>query len=208
MHAILLLAAVSLTAIPPEGTIKLTPGFGDTLRQPGIQKIAVSSPDVVDVQSTGAGELLFTGKHRGRTNVTIWFKNGKTVTRQVVVEDEKQGELEKTIHDMVNPVLEVKRVGDRTIVDGKLDSMEEFYRLKKIVGDDPNVVILAKMNPAVLPFLAEQITQALRRNGIKEASAVAVGGRILLEGSVADEAEKSKAEMIATAYYAGWQGGE
>lgn len=207
MNALCLLASVAVTVIPNEGPIRLSPGMQDTLRQQGITRVAIAKTDLVDVTTTGPGELLFTGKARGRTNITLWYKSGRVVTRPVIIEDERQGDLERLIHDKVNPVLEISRVGERTIIDGKLDSMEELYRLKKLVGDDPNVVILAKMNPAVLPFLAEQITQAFRRSGIREATATAVGGRIILEGSVADDAELKKAQVIADAYYAGWQGG-
>ncbi|MBX5482601.1 MAG: pilus assembly protein N-terminal domain-containing protein [Myxococcaceae bacterium] len=206
MHATVLWAAISLTALPAEGTIQLAPGTGDTLQQKGIVRVAVANPDVVEVQSPGPDELLFTGRQPGRTTITLWFKGGRTITRTVVVRDDSPSDLERMIHETVNPVLEVKQVGEKTIVDGTLDSMEELDRLEKLIGDDPDVVILARMNPAALPVLARRITEALHQNGLPNARAVAVGGQILLEGSVADEAERQKAQLIAEAFYAGWQG--
>lgn len=205
MNALALVAALLLHG-SPDSTIRLSPGMQQTLRQPGVTKVAIADPSVADVQSVGSnGDLLLLGKRRGKTNLTVWVKGGKIFTRTLIVDDGKTSELERLIHETVNPVLEVKQYQDKVVIDGTVDSMEEFTRLKKVVGDDPNVRILVKLNPRVLPFVAQQITQAFRRNGIANATAVAIGGRILLEGSVADEDERQKAQLIADAYYAGWQ---
>lgn len=207
MNALALCVLVSLSAAPD--TVRLAPGMQLTLKQPGLTKVAVANPEVADVRATGSsGELLLIGKQKGRTNITLWLKGGKQLTRTVIVDDGRSSEIAKMIHELVNPVLDVQTFNGQVIIDGTLDSMEEYNRLHKLVGDDPNVRILAKLNPRVLPFVASQITQAFRKEGIREATAVAVGGRIILEGSVADEEERRKAETIAAAYYAGFQRGQ
>jgi osmotically-inducible protein OsmY len=67
--------------------------------------------------------------------------------------------------------------------------------VKLLVGLDARVI------QAALTTTAEQINTALKRNGITAAKAVVVGQRILLEGSVSDEAERDKAQRIADAFY-------
>jgi osmotically-inducible protein OsmY len=127
------------------------------------------------------------------------------LNRTVVVDDGATTEIARLVKETVNPTLKVGTFNDKTVIDGTVDSMDEMRRLEKLVGDDPNVKLLVKMNPRVLPFVAEQISQALARSGLPNAHAVAVGGRIILEGSVSEAAELQKAQTIADAYYSGFR---
>ena len=91
-------------------------------------------------------------------------------------------------------------INGTTVIDGIVDSMKEMERLEKLVGGDANVKILATLNPRVLPALAENVNAAFRKAGIPTAKAVAVGDKLFLEGSVADEAELKRALSIAHAW--------
>ncbi len=55
-------------------------------------------------------------------------------------------------------------------------------------------------NPRLMPLVAENISAAFQRQGLTNARAVAYGGKIVLEGSVADERELQKAMMIANSH--------
>lgn len=195
--SLIALSALVLAASP--GPLKLTPGGQEVLRVPGLTRVAVGRPEIADVQVTGGGELLVLGKARGKTNLVLWVR-GERQNREVIVDDGKGVEIERTVRELVNPSLKVETVNGHTVIDGVVDSMKEMERLEKLVGDDPNVKILATLNPRVLPALAENVNAALVKAGIPTARAVAVGDRLFLEGSVADEAELKRALSIADAW--------
>lgn len=179
--------------------IRLTPGTHTVLKVPGLTRVAVAQEAVADVRPTGRGELLITGNQAGRTMITLWTTQGMS-SRTVVVDDDSTTEVGRMVKELVNPGLRVERYNGITVIDGRLESMEEVRRLKLLVGNDASVKILATMDPRVLPAIAENITAAFRRQGLSSAHAVIYGGKVVLEGSVADEKELDKALMIARGY--------
>jgi pilus assembly protein CpaC len=189
------LSALVLTAAP----LKLTPGGQEVIRVPGLTRVAIGRPEIADVKATGGGELLVFGKSRGKTNMILWV-NGEKQNREIIVDDGRGAELERTVRELVNPSLRVETANGTTVIDGMVDSMKEMDRLEKLVGGDANVKILATLNPGVLPALAENVNAAFRKAGIPTAKAVAVGDKLFLEGSVADEAELKRALSIANAW--------
>ena len=203
LSSALLVVALLATPLDP---IRLTPGGQEVLRIPGLTRIALSKEEIADVKVLSNGELLVLGKQKGRSTLTLWI-NGRVSSRAVVVDDGKSSELARLIHDSVSPSLKVEEYAGRVVVDGIVDSVEDLERLKMLVGADPNVTLLVSLNPRVLPVVAELITTQLQREGIKTARAVCVGGKIFLEGSVSDQAESQKAQLIADAIYARAAGG-
>jgi Flp pilus assembly secretin CpaC len=197
MHA---LALTALLAAAP--SLSLSPGAQEVLKVPGLQRVAVSDPAIADVTPTGKGELLVVAHHVGRTSLTLWTPGG-VVTRTVVVDDGRTSELGRAVRETVSPSLQVSSFNGHVVIDGTVDSVEELRRLRTLVGDDASVRLLVRMNPRVLPLVAEQVTAAWRKEGIREARAVAVGGKLLLEGAVADELELKRALAIADALAGG-----
>ena len=108
--------------------------------------------------------------------------------------------LGRLVKSLVNPSLRVEEFSNQTVIDGMLDSPGELKRLRALVGDDANVTILARLDPRVLPAVAQNITAALHREGLSNAHAACLGQTLVLEGSVADERELQKAQMIADSY--------
>lgn len=192
-------AVVAMTLLAP-GDIRLTPGGQDVLRIPGLTRVALGREEVADVKVLTSGELLVLGKQKGRSTMTLWV-NGRISTRTIIVDDGRSTELSRLIHDTVSPSLKVEEYSGRVVVDGVLDSVQDMERLKAVTAGDPNVTLLVTLNPRVLPVVAELITTALHREGLKTAHATCVGGKIFLEGSVADQGESQKAQMIADAIY-------
>ncbi|MEW5743686.1 MAG: pilus assembly protein N-terminal domain-containing protein [Myxococcota bacterium] len=191
------LIALSVLAAEP---VRVSPGEQEVLRAPGVTRIAVGDPSVADVTPTRGGELLLLGKRLGKTNITLWTPRGIEV-RQVIVDDGKATALGEKLKALVSPSLRVEQFGGHTIIDGTLDSMEEWGRLNALVADDASVKVLARLNPRVLPVVAQRITQAFHKAGLTQARAECVGQTVFLEGSVADEAELKRALLIANALY-------
>ena len=179
--------------------IRLAPGAQEVVRVQNLTRVGVGDPNLADVTPTARGELLVTARARGRTTLTMWTAKGLE-TRVVVVDDGKTSELGRLVKSLVNPSLRVEEFSNQTVIDGLLDSPAELKRLRALVGDDANVKILARLDPRVLPAVAQNITAALHREGLKDAHAEILGQTLVLEGSVADERELHKAQMIADSY--------
>jgi len=194
--------ASSLSLLPPSGAdvIRLSPGGQEVLKYVGLKKVAIVDETYASVRIVG-GDILVQGKQAGRTSMTLWLPDGKVVYKTIVIDNGRGSEISRLVKEQVSPTLKVEEYGGKIIIDGTLDAVEELERLKLLVGDDPNVKLLVHMNPMVLPAVAAQITQPLDKAGLRTARAVAVGNKILLEGSVADQAESQKAETIANAIY-------
>ncbi|MDP1826350.1 MAG: pilus assembly protein N-terminal domain-containing protein [Archangium sp.] len=194
MITALLTVSLCLAAEP----VRLAPGTQEVVRVQSLTKVGVGDPNIADV-TVSKGELIITARSKGRTTLTMWTAKG-IETRVVVVDDGKTTELGKLVKTLVNPSLRVEEFSGRTVIDGMLDSPGELKRLRALVGDDANVTILARLDPRVLPAVAQNITAALHREGLKDAHAACLGQTLVLEGSVADERELHKAQMIADSY--------
>jgi hypothetical protein len=193
-----MISALLLLTLAAE-PVRLAPNSQEVIKVGAVSRVAIGDPSVADVTPTGKGELLITARQRGRTTITLWTSRG-IETRQVVVDDGKTSELGRLIKSTVNSSLRVEEYNGTTVVDGTLDSTEELRRLRTLIGDEPNVKILAKLDPRVLPAVAQNINAALQREGIKNAHVTVIGATLLLEGSVADERELKKAQLIADSY--------
>lgn len=197
---LLTLALTTALAVSATDTIKLQPGEQQVLKYVGLKRVAMVNEDVASVRVTGAGELLLLGKQQGRTSITLWLAD-KILYKTIVVDNGKASELSRLVKEQVSPTLKVEEYGNKVVIEGTLDAVEEMDRLKLLVGDEPNVKLLVRMNPRVLPFVASQINQAFDKEGLRTARANAIGNKIFLEGSVADQTELNKATQIADAIY-------
>ncbi|MBE2250587.1 MAG: pilus assembly protein N-terminal domain-containing protein [Myxococcus sp.] len=194
-----MLTAALLTLALGAEPLHLSPGTQQVLKVPGVTRVAVGQEQVADVRATGKGELLVTANQVGRTSLTLWTTHGMQ-TRTVIVDDGKRSEMQRMVHELVSPALRVETYNGVTVIDGQLDSMDELRRLTRLIGDDANVRILATVDPRVMPAVAANISAAFQKQGLTSARAVSYGGKIVLEGSVADERELHKALLIANTY--------
>lgn len=186
------LLGLALAADP----VRLALGTQEVLSVSHLSRVGVGDPRVCDVTPTGKGELLVTARGPGRTSLTLWTARG-VETRQVIVDDGRAGALGRFVKAWVNPSLRVEALAGQTVIDGLLDSPEEVRRLRALVGDDGSVRVLARLDPRALPAVAQNITAALHREGLNDAHARCLGQVLVLEGSVADEREREKAQLIA-----------
>lgn len=194
-----MLTTVVLSLALAAEPIRLSPGTQHVLKVPNVSKVAVGQESIADVRPTGRGELLITANQVGRTSLTLWTSAGMQ-NRTIIVDDGRTEGTRGMVQQLINPSLKVAEYNGVTVIDGTLDSMDELRRLQALVGSDPNVKILATVDPRVMPALAQNISAAFQKHGLVNAHAVAVGQKILLEGSVADDRELQKALLIANTY--------
>ncbi|HYH99408.1 pilus assembly protein N-terminal domain-containing protein [Hyalangium sp.] len=196
-----LFAALPLWAQEPQ--VRLAPGQQRVLDFPSIRRVAVAAPDVADVQVVGKTQLLIIAQRTGRTALTVWTDKGQ-LQRSIVVEPPRAEELAEGLEKMGFSGLEVRTIGDKLVVDGYVESLADMAKLRRFVAGSSVTLLVrvdAQVIQAALTTTAEQINTALKRNGLGAAKAVVVGQRILLEGSVSDEAERDKAQRIADSFY-------
>lgn len=194
-----MLSAALLSFALAAEPIRVTPGTQQVLKVPNVTRVAIGQEAVADVRPTGRGELLITGNQVGRTSLTLWTPNGMQ-TRTIIVDDGRTEGTRGLVQQLINPSLKVAEFNGITVIDGTLDSMDELRRLEALVGNDPNVKILATVDPRAMPALAQNISAAFQKQGLVNAHAIAIGRKIILEGSVADERELQKALLIANTY--------
>jgi pilus assembly protein CpaC len=202
-----LLLPVLLTALPTraqEQTVRLAPGEQQVLDFPGLRRVAVAAPQIADVKVVGKGQLLVIAQSPGSTALTVWTDR-QQLQRTLVVELPRAKDLARDLKAWGFSQLEVHTVGEKIVVDGQVDSIQDLKRLRNFVGDLPYVSLLVRVDAqvihATLTATAERINTALKRNGLADARATVVGQRIVLEGSVSDEAERHKAQLIADSFY-------
>jgi Flp pilus assembly secretin CpaC len=187
-----------------EPRVELAPGTQTVLDFPGIRRVAVANPSVADVKVVGKSQLLIIGNQRGTTALTVWTDSGQQ-QRTIVVAPPRVEELARELKALGFTSLDVRAIGENVVVDGQVDSFGDLQTLRRAVEGLSYVKLLVRLDAkavqAALAVTAEQINAALKRNGIKSATAVVVGQRIILEGSVSDEAERHKAQRIADSYY-------
>jgi Flp pilus assembly secretin CpaC len=201
-----LLLPVLFLALPAvaEEPVRLAPGEQKVIEVPGVRRIAIAAPDVADVKTIGKSQLLITGLRRGRTTLTLWT-DGRQFQRIVEVDAPRAEDLTRELKAFGFDDVEVRTVGEKLVVNGHVDSLGDMRKLRSLVAGRSDVTLLvgldARVVQAALTTTAEQINNALKRNGIVSAKAVVVGQRILLEGSVSDDAERDKAQRIADSFY-------
>jgi pilus assembly protein CpaC len=201
------LLAVLLLCLPvaaAESTVELAPGAQTVLDFPSIRRVAVANPAVADVKVVGKTQLLIIANQRGTTALTVWT-DSQQLQRTIVVAPPRVEELSRELKALGFPSLEVRAIGEHVVVDGQVESFGDLQTIRRAVSGLSYVKLLVRMDAkavqAALTATAEQINTALQRNGITSAKAVVVGQRILLEGSVSDEAERHKAQRIADSFY-------
>jgi pilus assembly protein CpaC len=61
-------------------TIRIRPGFQQVLERPGVKRLSVGNPEIVEAQPLPRdGGILIVGKKEGETDLVLWEKNARTV---------------------------------------------------------------------------------------------------------------------------------
>ncbi len=61
-------------------TIRIRPGFQQVLERPGVSRLSVGNPEIVEAQPLPRdGGILIVGKKEGETDLVLWEKNARTV---------------------------------------------------------------------------------------------------------------------------------
>jgi len=80
--AILTLLVISApgSASTASETLRIRPGFQKIIERPGVSRLSVGNPEIVEAQPLPrGGGILVVGKKEGETDLVLWEKSGRTV---------------------------------------------------------------------------------------------------------------------------------
>jgi Flp pilus assembly secretin CpaC len=162
--------------------------------------VAVADPDIADVAVVNARAILVNGKKAGTTTLVVVDRLGTIRQYQVRVVP-APGTRPNDIQDEIGiEGVTVRRVQGSIILEGEVATAEEMKRALDIAGIFSDKVInQLRVRDIADPgqLTALQIQEALARPDI---TIRVVGKTTILDGIVANEAERRRAEQIAHAY--------
>ena len=122
-------------------TLTLSVGQTRRIRIPGLRRVAIGDSSIADVKVVGGETLLIIGKSPGVTNITFWGRSGQEQIRVKVISYDPALVYKevKTILANVEGI-EIKRVGDRIVLEGEVLKKEDNDRIKKVLELYPEVL--------------------------------------------------------------------
>jgi pilus assembly protein CpaC len=195
-------AGVELNAGADVEVIALRPGGQKILNFPGVTHVAIGDPKVADVKTLGASQFLLVGLSVGDSGLML-FREGRAPASYTIRVRNSEGCGILEIHELLprNRKSSVRMVGDRIFIDGEVGSLEELKGLLVLFELYPQVKNLAHLDPKLVQAAADSINDAFVRAGLKDVRAVLSGDDIVLEGAIADDLERRKAQAMADSIF-------
>lgn len=193
---------VSSVALAQEGgSIAIGVGTQKVLTVPGVTRVAIGDPAVINVTTLGSNQLLVNGSAEGKTTLLVWKTNGQRVNYIVSVRKQDPNEVIAEIKKLLGEIegVNVRMVGDRIYLDGQAYTQADADRIDQVAGLYPNVKSFVKIAPNAKKLVAQNLNAAFQKAGLKNVAANVVGSTIFLEGSVESQQDLQKAELITKA---------
>ncbi|WP_257459065.1 pilus assembly protein N-terminal domain-containing protein [Archangium lipolyticum] len=181
--------------------ISLGVGTQKVLPVPGTTRIAVGDPSIIEVKIIGNSQVLLIGQAEGKTTLLIWKSSGQRVSYLVTVRKQDPNEVISEIKKLLGEIegVSVRMVGDRIYLDGQAYTTGDADRIQEVVSLYPNVKSFVKVAPNAKKLVAQNLTAAFQKAGLRNVQVNVVGATIFLEGSVESQQDLQKAELITKA---------
>ena len=135
LTSLLLSAGILLSAPAVQAATPLSVAVNESryVQEPGLNRVAIGSPEIADVQLLSAREFLLVGKKSGSTTLLVWSANGRQ-EYIVTVTAENTG-LAAMIEKAINlPGVTVQMVGEKILLRGTVMNQYEKDLALKIAG--------------------------------------------------------------------------
>jgi pilus assembly protein CpaC len=200
---VLLGIALAMPLAQPEGgVISLGVGQQKVIQLGNVARVAIGEPEIADVKQVGGGgELLITGVGEGRTSLLVWRSNDTRLSYVVVVRRQDPKELVSEVRTLLGDRegIQVRVVGDRVFLDGETVTIGDYERVTQILQLYPSVKSFVRASGNARKVAAEALNRALQKNGLRGVSAAALGGSLVLEGSVESPEDLRKVDLLIRA---------
>lgn len=164
----------------------------------GVKRITIANPNIIDAKPAEDGRAVtVSGLAEGSSALTIETVAGGTVAHRIIVRADLQGMLEE-IKELLGDVegLDVKMVGNKIVFKGEVATMSGYEKVKKVAAAYAGVILdMSGISKDINKNRADAI---LRDIGLEGITARIVEDGVVLEGVVYSEAEKARAEKLAS----------
>lgn len=200
---VLLMAAAAPSPAGSARQVEIKVGAQRVFSVPGLTRVSLAASPCADVRPTGTNQFILYGRSEGRTSLIVFRRGRQAENWAVRVVSEAVDRFQANCTDLLGPDgcqgLRVSRAQGKLVLAGRISDLETYHRVRKLKKAYPDLVLLTEVEPTVLDALVTAVNGEFARAGLAGVSVTRVGGRVLLEGTVADEAEKRKAELIVEA---------
>jgi len=201
LGALLTLVAASSAHAQDSTTINLGVGSQKVLNVPGLTRISVGDQSVIEVKSLGSNQILVLGQAEGKTTLLVWKSSGQRISYLITVRKQDPNEIIAEIKRLLGEIegVSVRQVGDRIYLDGQAYTSADAERIDQVVSLYTNVKSFVKVAPNAKKLVAQNLTAAYQKAGLRNVQVNVVGSTIFLEGSVESQQDLQKAELITKA---------
>lgn len=148
-------------------------------------------------------ELTFKGIGAGKTSVTVRDTVGdRRIVFLVNVVENDQSRVIQELKDFLGDIegIEIGIKGDSVYVGGNIVVPEDIGRVVAILENYPDVVRLIEISPMTQSIVAQRMQDEIQNNNLKNVTVRVVNKSFWLEGVVASNGERQRAQDIAEAY--------
>ncbi|MCY1077186.1 type II and III secretion system protein family protein [Archangium lansingense] len=201
LGTLLALFAAGSARAQESSTINLGVGTQRVITVPGTTRIALGDPNVAEVKVIGNNQILLQGQAEGRTTLLVWKSSGQRVSYLVTVRKQDPNEIISELKKLLGEIegVSVRMVGDRIYLEGQAYTAGDAERIDQVVSLYPNVKSFVKVAPNAKKLVAQNLTAAFQKAGLRNVQVNVVGSTIFLEGSVESQQDLQKSELIVKA---------
>ena len=125
---------------PASETIRLRPGFQQILERPGVSRLSVGNPEIIEAQPLPrGGGILVVGKKEGETDLVLWEKTARTVWHVEVGSGMKSVAEDARALAGAFPGLTVVEAGGSVILGGLVTTAQDKAVLESYARAHPGV---------------------------------------------------------------------
>ena len=201
LGTLLALFAAGTARAQESSTINLGVGTQKVITVPGTTRIALGDPNVAEVKVIGNNQILLQGQAEGKTTLLVWKSSGQRVSYLVTVRKQDPNEVISELKKLLGEIegVSVRMVGDRIYLEGQAYTAGDAERIDQVVSLYPNVKSFVKVAPNAKKLVAQNLTAAFQKAGLRNVQVNVVGATIFLEGSVESQQDLQKSELIVKA---------
>ncbi|MBN2494141.1 MAG: pilus assembly protein N-terminal domain-containing protein [Deltaproteobacteria bacterium] len=189
----------------PARRVELKVGSQQVFRVDGLKRISIGEKGVVDIKALGKNRFILFARKEGTASLLLFRRGDRVETWSVQVHSERierfKADCARLLGADACAAFPVTSSGGKLVLGGRAADLEAYHALRRLKKAFPDMVIMTSVDPSVLDGLVRAINEELARHGIRTARMTRVGERLLIEGTVEDEAEKSKVEAIVKGLY-------
>jgi Flp pilus assembly secretin CpaC len=183
--------------------IELRVGDQREFRVQGMDRVSLAATGAIDLRVTGPDRFILHGVSEGRATLLIFRRGKPSVTWEVRVLPDLAARAREECLQALGAEgcagLAFASAQGELVLTGEVRDLEAYHHYRRVRSLFPRARSLVQVDPSVLDGLVSAINLQLADAGIRGARLGRVGRRLLLEGTVEDEAERHRVEVIVRA---------